>query len=178
VTQTFNDSVQILGTADAIQLRIAGSSGQTLPLQEWQDNAGNPLARLTNAGQFRIGSNIGGAADALIQANYNPSGSQPNSAWHAAGAISSGGTISAPTNWISHELQLAGTAGVTGLHNALYTKLTQSNSGASNNAELRGATVQVDNQTGSSGTPVGIATGVRALVNNANGGCQWHGWKH
>lgn len=167
MTQTFNTDIQIQGSADVTQLKVVGVTSQSLPLQEWQDNTFQPLARVTNSGQLRIGTNLsGGAADALMQATYNPASGFPTSVWHASGVIGSATAVGGPINWVFHDLQLAGTAGVTGLHNALYSKLTQSNTGTANSAEVRAATFQAISQ-GGSALPVGQATGVRAIVGNA-----------
>src|SRR5579859_6887870 len=161
--------VEILGNQDMMLLTVQGNVTQTNPLQVWLDNNSNTLARVTGDGRFQVGNNFGGAADALIQANYNPTGSQPTSVWHAPGTVSSPGTISSPINWVFHELALAGTAGVTGLHNALYSKLTQANSGTASSAELRAATFQALNQGGSSAAPVGKVTGLRGTSSNLAG---------
>src|SRR5579859_3441356 len=165
--QIFNDAVEVLGSQDITQLTVQAANPQSQPLQVWLDNSSNTLARVTADGRFQVGNNFGGAADALIQANYNPTGSQPTSVWHTPGTVSSAGTISTPINWVYHELALAGTAGVSGLHNGLYSKLTQANSGTAIAAELRAATFQAINQGGSGAAPVGKLTGLRGTSSNA-----------
>src|SRR5260221_14372500 len=163
MTQTLNDTL-IQGTADVTQLTVQGYSSQTQPLQEWQTSGGTALVRVTADGRLQLGSNFGGAADALLQVNYLPSGAMPTSVWHAPGTVSNAGT---PVNWVFHELQVSGTAAFSGLHNGLYTRLTHNNTGSAGAAELRPATFQVINQRGSASIPVGQLTGLRATASNA-----------
>jgi hypothetical protein len=162
MTQTLNDTL-IAGTLDTTQLTVRGNATQNYPLQEWQTSVGADVARLTADGRLQIGTSFSGAPDALIQAAYTPSGTQPLSVWHAPGTITNAGT---PVNWVYHELQLAGTAAISTLQNGLYTKLTHGNTGAGTAAELRAATFQSLNQTGVAGTAIGQLTGLRAVASN------------
>jgi hypothetical protein len=164
---TFTDNVLVQGSRDIQQLEVKGHSTQTTPLQNWRDNASNLKAQVTGDGRFQIGNNLSGGApaDALIQANNDVSPSGLTSGLHTLGRIT--GTIAGAINWVVHELQLLGTGGVTGIHIASRTKLTQSNTGSSTAAELRASDSQAINQTGSSGARVGQITGLRGTANNA-----------
>ncbi len=170
MTQTvFTDSVKVQGSQDTTQLQVQGNGTQTQPLQNWLDSVGNTKAQVTSDGRFQIGNNLGAGApaDALIQANNDitlPS-SLPLSGWHTLGRLT--GALSGAVNWVVHELQFLGTGGVSGLHTAMRARLTHSNTGSSTTAELRAADFQTINQTGSSGTPVYRATGLRGTASNA-----------
>jgi len=168
MSQQFND-VQIVGTADVVQLSVQANATQVInPIQVWQDSSGNPLAKLTGAGQLQIGNNIvSGPTDALIQANYNPVGAQAPSAWHTSGVLNASGTLAGTVNWVYHELQLSGAPTLKGVQNALYSKLTNATSGNASSADLRAATLQVISTGGAAVTPVGKATGARVLASNA-----------
>jgi len=168
MTQLFND-VKITGVADVSQLTILANATQvTNPIQVWQDSAGNPLLRVSGDGRLQIGNNIAlGSADALINANYTPSGALPTSVWHATGVLNVPTSLSGTVNWVDHELQLTGAGTVNGVQSALYTKLTNSTTGNAGTADLRAATFQAISSGGSSAVPVGKVTGIRAIASNA-----------
>jgi hypothetical protein len=161
--ETFNDAVEINGSQDIPQLTVSGAPDQSQPIQVWQDSNGATLAQLAADGRLELGTTFGGAADALLQVNYSPSDPQPNSAWHAAGTVTSPGT---PVNWVHHELDLAGNAGTSSLHTTQYVQLTNNNTAMAGAADLRAATFEAHNLTGTSGTPVGHVTGVQATASN------------
>jgi hypothetical protein len=168
MTQLFND-VKITGVADVPQLTILANATQvTNPIQVWQDSSGNPLLRVSGDGRLQIGNNIAlGSADALINANYNPSGALPTSVWHAAGVLNVPTSLAGTVNWVDHELQLTGAGTVNGVQTALYSKLTNSTTGNAGTADLRAATFQAVSSGGGTALPVGKVTAVRAIASNA-----------
>lgn len=161
---TFNDNVLIQGSRDTAQLAVQAVAGQTQPLQLWENSSAGTLAQLNPDGRLLLGTSFGGAADALLQVVYGPTGSQPNGAWHAAGTVTSPGM---PVNWVFHELQLAGNAGTQSLHNGLYTKITNGNTAFGTATEVRAATFQAINLNGNSSVPLGKVTGLQATATNS-----------
>src|SRR5258708_26855429 len=107
----FTDSVEVLGSQDAIQLKVKAHSTQNQPLQSWQDNSGAIQGELTGNGRLQIGNEAAGATDgALIEANHNISGSSlspVSGGWHTLGRVT--GALSSAVTWVMHELRLQGT---------------------------------------------------------------------
>lgn len=163
--------LEIIGQRDDPQLTVKAHSTQTNALQIWQNSAGDPLAQVANDGRVQIGSfDTGGAMatdDALIEAHRDEDSSLPARALHVLGRVT--GALSDAISWVVQELELLGSGGVSGIHTALRTRLTFDNTGDADLAELRAGDFEVVNQTGSSGTPVGQATALRAAVTNDTG---------
>lgn len=169
---TFND-VFIDGNQDVKQLRIqANPTGQTQPLQTWENSDGTVvLGQISKDGNVQLGDDLLGwsTPDALIEAHRaDTSTTRPKRGFHSLGRIAN--LLSDVITWAVTELELLGTAGVSGLQTAFRARLTHNNSGDSTSAELRAGDFQATNQTGSSGARVGQATGVRGTANNTPGG--------
>jgi hypothetical protein len=160
--------VQVEGSADAPQLTVKGHSSQTNPLQIWEDSAGADLAQVAEDGRLQIGDIGLSTDDALVEAHRDSTSSLPKRGLHALGKIT--GTLSSVIAWAVAELELLGSGGVSALHSALRVKLTNQNSGAADNADLRAGDFEVVNDGGASGNPVGQAVAVQAAISNqANG---------
>lgn len=166
--QTF-DETQIIGDQNTTQLLVKGYSTQTNPLQEWQKSDGAALAQLTQEGRLRIGGDLSlSTPSALLEANQDlTSGESIKQGWQSLGKIT--GALSQAVSWIVHELQLLGTGGVSSVHAVLRSKLTHNNSGNSSSADLRAGDFEAVNQSGTSGTPVGKLTGIKATATNEAG---------
>lgn len=163
--------LEVIGQRDDPQLTVQAHTTQTEPLQRWLNSAGDNLAVVTGDGRMQIGSfDLGGAMatdDSLLEAHRDESSLLPKRALHLLGRIS--GALSDAVSWVVQELELLGSGGVSGIHTALRARLTFDNSGDSDMAELRAGDFEVINQAGSSGTPVGQATALRAVVTNDSG---------
>ncbi|MEO8609541.1 MAG: hypothetical protein ABI690_16740 [Chloroflexota bacterium] len=160
---TFTDNVLVDGSQDIKQLRVQGHTTQTLPVQTWEDSAGSTLAQLTGDGRFIIGDDV--TPDSLVEAHrLETSTSKPKRGIHSLGKITN--TVLDVITWAVAELELLGSAGVSGLQTALRAKATHNNTGTSTSAEVRAGDFQSINQTGLSGSRVGQVTGVRATASN------------
>lgn len=169
---TYTDNVKIDGSQDITQLDVEGHSTQTEPLQQWSENGGDPLARVTGDGRLQVGSFDSGAMvtdDSLIEAHRDEADtSKPTRGLHLLGEIT--GTLSSVISWVVQELVLKGTGGISALHSALRVKLTNENTGTMDaGAELRAGDFEVVNDGGSSGDGVTLVTGVRTAVTNNSG---------
>lgn len=163
------NEVFIDGDSDTIQLRVQGHSTQTYPLQTWEDSTGNILGQITADGRLELGDLDLGTPDALIEANRDitlPS-STPKRGVQSRGLIQRiGQAITDAVAWSVYELELLGDGGVSGLHAALRSKISQKNSGASAQADLRAGDFEAINEEGTSQTPVGKMAGVQSAVTN------------
>jgi hypothetical protein len=170
-TQTYTDDVEILGSEDETQLVVRGNDPQTNPLQEWQDSGSTGLAQVTNDGRLRVGGDLDLAApSALVEGNrtVDPSTDTIKQGIQSLGVADGGVTeIDESLVWSSIELELEGSGGVSGMHSAQRAHIINANTGDASNAELRALDAEVLNEGGSSGTPVGQITGLRAAVSNA-----------
>lgn len=167
--QEFEDAVIIDGSQDVVQLEVQGHSTQTEPLQEWQDSSGTVLAEVTENGHFHTGDLTMGTPAALIEANESIS--MPSSGVKQ-GLQSRGefdGQVTDPQAWGVQELEFMGSGGVSSVQSAMRGKVTHGNSGDSSAAELRAGDFEAVNETGSSGDPVGQATGLHAAASNESG---------
>jgi hypothetical protein len=167
VTQTTHtDNVLIDGSRDITQLQVEGHSTQNQPLQTWQANGATAVARVTKDGRLQTGTLGLGTPDALVEANLDnvTQPSLPKRGVQSLGKLT--GALASAIDWAVHELELLGTGGVGALITALRAKVTHKNSGSSGSAELRAGDFQALNQTGTVGTPVGKATGVRGTASN------------
>jgi len=174
--ETFTDAVEIIGSEDVTQLTVQGDAGQTAPLQTWQDDSTDELARVTGDGRLQIGSFSGGsmATDESLIEGYRDEAdtSKPKRGLHLKGGIT--GTLSSIVTWVMQELVLKGTAGISALHTALRVKLRNENTvatGTMTGAELRAADIEVINAGGASGANKSVPemTALRvAVVNEAS----------
>jgi hypothetical protein len=164
---TFTDNVVVQGSQDTTQLKVQGHNTQTNPLQTWQDSATTPLAKVAKDGRLQTGDMNLGTPDALVEANASitlPS-SRPQRGIQSLGRIT--GALTSAVAWAVHELELLGTGGISALQTAIRAKLTNSNTGASTSAQLRAGDFEARNTTGTSGTRVGSAVGMRGTASNA-----------
>jgi hypothetical protein len=163
---THTDNVLIDGSRDITQLQVEGHSTQNQPLQTWQANGATPVAHVAKDGRLQTGSLGLGTPDALVEANLDnvTQASLPKRGVQSLGKLT--GALDSAIAWAVHELELLGTGGVSALQTALRAKVTHQNSGSSGSAELRAGDFQAVNQTGTVGTPVGRATGVRGTASN------------
>lgn len=148
MTQTYNEDVEVRGK-----------------LQIQEDVTPNtPLTTLTEDGRIEVGDDLGLATpESLIEAHRaETSLSKPKRGIHSLGQI--GGAISDVISWVFAELELPGTGAISGVHQALRARLIHNNADDSSQAELRAGEFEVVNQSGTSGTPVGQAIGIRAGV--------------
>jgi hypothetical protein len=151
---TFTDNVLIDGSQDIKQLRVQGHTTQTQPLQTWEDSAGSTLAQVTGDGRLEIGDNLV-TPDALLEAHRDSaSSSKPKRGFNSLGKVTN--LLTDVITWAVTELELLGSAGVSGLQTALRAKLTHNNTGTSTSAELRAGDFEALNKTGASGALVGI----------------------
>jgi hypothetical protein len=167
---TFTDNVLIDGSQDITQLRVQGHTTQNQPLETWENSAGSVLAQVSGDGRLQIGDDLGVATpDSLMEAHRaETSDSKPKRGFHSLGKITN--LVTDVIAWAVAELELLGTAGVSGLQTALRAKLTHNNSGNSTSADLRAGDFQSINQTGTSGQRVGQVTGVRGTGSNTPSG--------
>jgi hypothetical protein len=169
--QTFTDNVVIDGSRDITQLTVEGHSTQTQALQTWQDSAQTPAAKLTGDGRLQVGdfepAGTMATDDALIEAHRSDTSTKPKRGLHTLGRIS--GALSEAITWAVQELELLGSGGVSSLQTALRARIAHKNTGTSTTAELRAGDFEATNETGTSGAPVGKATGIRAAVRNLTG---------
>jgi hypothetical protein len=163
MTQTFNEEVVINdnlvvdGTADETQVTVQGHSTQTEALQAWEDNAGDPLAKVTGDGRVQVGSfdQYGAMAtdDSLIEAYRDEADTgKPKRGLHVAGEVEN--DDSDALAWSVHELTLSGASTTTGKATALSAKV------ATDGADLEtavGIEVAVDKEsTGTIDEAVGV----------------------
>jgi hypothetical protein len=167
MTQQFNDNVQIIGAANTTQLLVKGVSTQTQPLQDWQNSAGSPQARLTGDGRVQVGDfepdGQMATDDALLELHRGSISTKPKRGLHTLGQMS--GVLTEAVTWAMQELRLLGTGGISSLQTALRARLTHSNTGAAGSAQLRAGDFEVVNEGGASGA-VGEAVGVKGAVSN------------
>ncbi|PJF39888.1 MAG: hypothetical protein D6737_19485 [Chloroflexi bacterium] len=168
MTQIFNEDVDIIGIADTTQLEVRGVATQSTPLQAWQDNLGNDLARVTDEGLIQTGDLGMTTDDALIEAHRDESSTLPQRGASLSGII--GGTLSAVVDWVFHELTLRGSGGISALHQALRVRLTNEHTGAATNADLRAGDFEVLNNNTGATNAVSKVTAIHAAVNNAANG--------
>jgi hypothetical protein len=163
---THTDNVLIDGSRDITQLQVEGHSTQNEPLQTWQANGATAVARVAKDGRLQTGTLGLGTPDALVEANLDNTTQPtlPKRGVQSLGKLT--GALASAIDWAIHELELLGTGGVSALITALRAKVTHKNSGSSGSAELRAGDFQALNQTGTVGTPVGKATGVRGTASN------------
>ncbi len=161
---TGDGRLEILGKQDVEELKVQGHTTQSQPLQTWRDSAGGILAQVTGDGRLIVGDDV--TPDSLIEAHrLETSTTKPKRGLHSLGKITN--LLADLITWAVAELELLGSAGVSGLQTALRAKLTHNNSGTSTNAELRAGDFQSINQTGTGGGRVGQVTGVRGTASNA-----------
>jgi microcystin-dependent protein len=168
---TYND-ILIDGNQDVKLLRVQANTTQTQPLQTWENSDGSSvLAQVSKDGYVQLGDDLLGwsTPDALIEAHRaETSTTKPKRGFHSLGRVTN--LISDAINWAVTELELLGTAGVSGVQMAFRAKITHDNSGGSTNATLRAGDFESINQTGSSGARVGQVTGVRGTASNVPSG--------
>jgi hypothetical protein len=169
VTQ-FTDAVEIEGSQDTTQLKVQGHTTQTEPLQTWEDDTGDPLARVTGDGRLQVGDDLGmETPDALIEAHRDDSSvSLPHRGVHTLGRIA--GALSDAVQWVVGELEVLGSGAVSGVHSTLRSRLTHSSTGDSTEAELRAGDFEVSNQSGTPASRVGHVTALHAAVTNQSDG--------
>ena len=169
---TFTDNVLIDGSRDIEQLRIQPNASQLKPLQTWENSDGTTIqVQISKDGYLQMGDDLLGwsTPDALAEAHRDAaSTTKPKRGVHSLGKITN--LVSDVIAWWVAELELLGSAGVSGLQSALRSKLTHNNSGTSTSAELRAGDFETINQTGASGARVGQATGVRGTASNIPSG--------
>ncbi|MBK9121515.1 MAG: hypothetical protein IPM16_00140 [Chloroflexi bacterium] len=169
MTQVYNTNVEVNGSDDVVQLAVTGNSVQTEPLQEWNTNSGDAVARLHQDGRVQSGSldtGAGATGDAQIEVFRHESATAlPKRGLNITGAITD--ALTSIVGWTVHELFLKGTAGVRALHSALRVRITNQNTGTDNaNGELRAGEFEVSNAGGGSGNVVPFATGLDVRVTN------------
>lgn len=164
MTQTYTDDVIIDGSQDEVQLTVQGHSTQSNPLQEWQDSAGDTLARVTEEGYYQAGDMTLSTDEALIEAHRDETSPLAERGIHTLGRLA--GILTTSIAWLVGELELVGTAAISSIQTAVRGRLTHSSTGDSSNAEMRAGDFEVVNQSGTSGTPVGTGIGVKAGISN------------
>lgn len=169
MTETFSENVVIDGASDVIQLRVQGHTTQTQPLQDWEDSSGETLVRVTGDGKIQAGDLGLSTPTALIEASADltPVSSMPRRGVHALGRFT--GVLTEALTWAVHEFELLGSGGIDTLQTALRAKITNQNTGAMTNAELRAAEFEAANEKGGSGNAAKQITGVRGIARNAAG---------
>ena len=170
-----NGQVLIDGQQDQVQLRVQAHSTQTDPLQTWEKSDGTPLAQITGDGRLELGDLDLGTPDALIEANRDitmPDSVTPRRGVQSQGKMTGDDTavVDGVTDWSVHELELAGDAGVGGTHTALRAKITQANTGDSDQAELRAGGFEAIVEGGNNTHRVSEAVGVHSQVTNEQTG--------
>lgn len=167
MTETFNEDVLIDGSEDVTQLRVQGHSTQLEPLQNWEDAAGEPLARVTGSGKLQIGDLSLSTPAALIEASADltSSSAKPNRGVHALGRFT--GALADALTWAVHELELAGSGGISTLQTALRAKITNKNTGTVSSSQFRAGDFQAVNEKGGSGNAVEQITALRGAASNA-----------
>jgi hypothetical protein len=163
---TLDAALEIEGREDTTQLEVKANTAQTEPLQEWQDDIGEPLGRVTGDGRIQLGDPELAAPGAVVEANQTielPS-DKPLRGLQSLGRIS--GAIGDAIAWAVHELQLLGGGGVSGPHTALRAVLTLNNTGDTSLAEVRAGEFEVDNTSNPVGKVAGVVSG---LTNQAEG---------
>lgn len=167
--ETFTDAVVVDGSQDITQLRVQAHSTQNQPLQTWENNAGNPLARLNSDGRLELGDvTIASTPNAFLEADQGFTSASPiKQGVQSRGVVS--GAMSDPLAWSVHELEFKDAGGVSTTQKALRGKIIHANTGSSTGADLRAGDFEVENQSGSSGQKVGQATGVHGRVTNGPG---------
>lgn len=160
----YTEGLQIEGSQDEVQVIVQGVSGQTLPLQTWEDDTATELARVTADGRFQNGDMSLSTADALIEAHRDSSSNLPKRGFHSLGQIAS--ALSDAVSWLVAELELLGTGAISGLHRTLRIKLSHSSTGDSSTAELRAGDFELINQSGSISNPLGKALALQGSLDN------------
>jgi hypothetical protein len=174
MTEYFDENVEIQGNQDVTQLLVQGHTSQSQPLQEWQNSAGDPLARVTNDGRVQLGDfdplEQGAMAtdDALLEVSRSETSGRPKRGLHVLGRI--GGVLTDAVVWAVHELELIGSSPVSGPKTAMRTRLTNRNTGDNSQTQLRAAEIETVNEAGSVSFPVGQATGARISITNSVSG--------
>jgi len=167
---TGDGRLEILSRQDMEVLKVQGYTTQNQPLQTWRDSAGGVLAQVTGDGRVQVGDDVGlTSPDALIEAHRaDTSTSKPKRGFHSLGRVS--GALATLVQWIVQELELRGSSNIDALHTALRVRLSNLNTGTPQpNAELRGADIEVINDSAASASAVPKATGLQVAVTNASG---------
>lgn len=167
---SFQEDVQIVGQSDVPQLTVRGAPTQSEPLQVWEDDAGNDLAKLAADGRLQVGDDLGvGAPHALVEANANvdPHNDSILQGVQSRGVFQGGvQVIDEAHSWAFHKMTLQGSQGVQSIQSAVRGDILQQNSGVNTLAELRGGDFSATNETGTAANPVGKAVGVQGAVVN------------
>ena len=122
-------------------------------------------------GRIHVGDNLGFVTDESYVEIYRDDilpATKPKRGFHTLGRI--GGVISDAIAWMVSELELPGTQAITGIHAALRSRLTHTNTGDSSGAEIQAGAFEVVNASGTSGTPVGQTTAIEAKISNESTG--------
>lgn len=122
-------------------------------------------------GRLHVGDDLGfSTEESYIEVHRDNTAptTKPKRGLHSLGRI--GGAISDAIAWLVSELELPGSGTITGIHSALRARLTHDNSGDSSGAEVQAGNFEVVNESGSSGTRVGQATGIQASISNKSAG--------
>lgn len=165
---TQNDPLVLTGTqSNATQLEVTAHAPQDYPIQTWRVGGG-AVAQISQDGRLEVGDQAVASSSppALVEANQSINASSVvTQGLQTRGIVSGAGAINQPLTWSQHELEMGGTGGVSGTHQALRGIVTQNNTGSSTGAEMRAASFEVkNNQT------LGKAVAVRAEITNASGG--------
>ena len=163
-TETFTDDVIIDGSEDEVQLIVQGASTQSDALQEWQNHNGDVLAQVSAEGRIQTGDTGLATPDALLEAHRDENSSLPKRGLHSLGKVAT--VMSTAIAWLVGELEMVGTATISGLQTAIRGRLTHRSTGDSSSAELRAGDFEVINESGTSGTAVGTAQGIKGTVSN------------
>jgi hypothetical protein len=160
-----DSALEVDGREDTVQLEVRGHQTQEAPLQEWQDDGGDALARVTGDGRLEVGDLDLAAEAALIEvkAEAELPTTRPQRGLGTAGRIV--GAISDAVSWVLHELHLDGES-VTGLHTALRAVLRLTATSDTSQAELRAGDFEASNEAGTDATRTGRMTGVQGTVVN------------
>ncbi|MBL8160966.1 MAG: hypothetical protein JNJ61_03205 [Anaerolineae bacterium] len=167
---TFTDNVLIDGSQDIKQLRVQGHTTQNQALQTWENSAGDTVVQVSGDGRLSVGDDLGVATpDALVEAHRaETSTAKPTRGFHSLGRVS--GALASLVQWIVAELELRGSTAIDALHTALRIRATNMNTGTPTaNAELRGADVEVVNDSTAGAAALTRATGLQVGVTNASG---------
>lgn len=164
---TFTDNVLVDGSQDIKQLRVQGHTTQNQPLQTWENSAGNTVAQVTGDGRLIVGDDV--TPDSLFEAHrLDTSTSKPTRGIHSLGQVT--GTLNALVQWIVGELELTGASAISALHTALRIRASNKSTVAgSAGAEVRGADIEVINDTLANAAAFPKATGMQVTLTNASG---------
>ncbi len=170
MTQTYNDNVvindtlEVNGTSDTVQVAVKGAANQSDALQQWQDHSGNVFAEIDADGHLLIGDQDD-TPEALIEAHNLDDVYKPSRGLHLRGILS--GTLSHLISWVVQELALKGTGGLSALHRVLRVHATNENTGPMEvGAEIRAGDFEVTNVGGNPDTNNLEMSAVVAKVNN------------